>query len=105
MRVVLFQLRDGMDEDKLESLLLAARSEIPGVVDMHFGGNKVHLTKYGDALKSKYTHVLISRHEREEFLREYISHPRYRDITQYIVSFSTAPATAVNFYANGRPHL
>ncbi|RNF10524.1 uncharacterized protein Tco025E_06781 [Trypanosoma conorhini] len=105
MRVVLFELRDGMEKGKIESLLQAARDEIPGLVEVHFGANKLQSTKFDSPSKRRYTHVLVSRHEQEKSLEEYLSHPRYRELTQYIYSFSAAQATAVCFYANGRPHL
>ncbi|EAN93241.1 hypothetical protein TcYC6_0074340 [Trypanosoma cruzi] len=105
MHVALFRLRDGMDENKIASLLQAAREEIPGVVEIHFGANKVRSTKHGGLSTNDQTHALVSRHEHKEHFKNYILHPRHLELMQYICSFAVAPATVVNFYANERPHL
>ncbi|ORC91662.1 uncharacterized protein TM35_000052580 [Trypanosoma theileri] len=105
MHVVLFKLRDGMDEKKLEDLLAGVRAGIPGLIELHFGANEMKMYEGKCGKPGGNTHVLVSRHERPAYLAEYQKHPLHRALARYLYSFAERAPTVMDFHTSPQPHL
>ncbi|KEG09837.1 hypothetical protein DQ04_04561050 [Trypanosoma grayi] len=105
MHVVLFKLRDGLDEKKLEELIHNARQGISGLLELHFGANNMYIHKDKVILADGNTHALVSRHEEEKALEKYLSHPLRQQLARYILAHAERAPTVVNFNTTVKSHL
>ena len=94
----MLQLDDAnLDAAKLHRLLDKCRSNVPGLIELHFGKNDMNMYPNKVEGSGGHNYALFSRHIHADALRQYHDHPDHVVLATFLMAIATRPPQVIDF--------